>query len=75
MGFFSKIMDQSRNGQDRRIECLTCGDYYRGNIDRAFPYAICGSCLERGMKQAQRDGDTHRYQQARWELDRRRRTF
>lgn len=46
MGFFSKLGDLGRNGAPERIECLTCGDHYRGNIDRNFPYAICGRCLE-----------------------------
>lgn len=75
MGLFSKIADLGRNGAEENIECLNCSDTYRGNIDRNFPYAICGRCLEKEAKRAKGNGDNSNYQQAINELERRRRTF
>ncbi|ACF46007.1 hypothetical protein Paes_0965 [Prosthecochloris aestuarii DSM 271] len=54
MGLFSKLGD---NGVAQSIECKTCGSTYRGNVDRVFPYAICGGCLEGEGNNAKRNGD------------------
>lgn len=71
MGFLSKLGDMGRNGPDRRIKCQTCGDSYSGNTDKGFPYAICGSCLERAGNKAKREGDNSTYQQVQREFRRR----
>lgn len=71
MGFFSKLGDMGRNGPDTSIECKTCGSRYRGNIDRDFPYAICGGCLERAGNDAKNSGDNSTYQQIQMEFRRR----
>ncbi len=71
MGFFSKIADLGRNGAEERIECQTCGCTYRGNIDRDFPYAICGGCLEREGEKAKRHGNNQAYQEIQYEFRRR----
>lgn len=71
MGFFSKLGDLGRNGAEESIECKTCGGRYRGNIDRNFPYAICGTCLEREGNNAKANGDNSTYQQIQYEFRRR----
>ncbi len=71
MGLFSKIADLGRNGKETTIECKTCGSDYWGNIDRDFPYAICGKCLEEHGEKAKRLGDNYVYQQVQYEFRRR----
>ena len=71
MGFFSKLGDLGRNGPEESIECKTCGGRYRGNIDRNFPYAICGTCLEREGNNAKSNRDNSTYQQIQYEFRRR----
>lgn len=71
MGFFSKLGDMGRNGAERSIECQTCGSNYRFNIDRNFPYAICGGCLEREGNNAKNNGNNSTYQQIQREFRRR----
>jgi hypothetical protein len=71
MGFFGKILDQGRNGADRDIQCQTCGSTYSGNIDRGFPYAICGWCLEKVGVYAKEIRYNALYQQIQLEVRRR----
>lgn len=65
------ILDRGRNGADRDIRCELCGSVYSGNLDRSFPYEICGICLEREGDKAKRNGDNGRYQQVQIEFRRR----
>lgn len=71
MGFLSKLGDLGRNGAEESIECQTCGSNYRANIDRNFPYAICGRCLEKEGERAKENGDNTTYQQVQREFNRR----
>jgi len=71
MGLFSKLGDMGRNGADRGIDCQTCGSTYSGNVDRGFPYAICGGCLEREGNKAKNNNDNPTYQQIQMEFSRR----
>jgi len=71
MGLFGKIANLGRNGPEETIVCKTCGDTYRFNIDRNFPYAICGDCLESAGENAKRNGDNSTYQQVQLEFRRR----
>ncbi len=71
MGLFGKIMAFSA-GQPESIVCKTCGDTYRGNIDKRFAYAVCGSCLEREQNHAADRGDNKMYSMIQWEFERRR---
>lgn len=67
MGFF----DMCKNGAATTIECQTCGSTYSFTIDRSFPYAICGTCLERQGNIAKNQGDNDTYQQIQREFRRR----
>ena len=49
MGLFGKILAHSA-GEQRTITCKTCGRDYHGNIDRRFPYAVCGQCLSEALE-------------------------
>ena len=71
MGILSKLGDLGRNGNPTRQECANCGTTYSGTIDRGFPYAICGGCLEREGTNAKRTGDNSSYQAAQKEFRRR----
>ena len=71
MGLFNKLGDMGRNGQKESMECKTCGDRYKSNVDRTFPYAICGGCLEREGDKAKRNSDNSTYQQVQREFRRR----
>lgn len=70
MGIFGKVLAYSA-GQPESIVCKTCGDTYRANIDKKFPYAVCGSCLEREQNSAARSGDNEMYSLIQWEFERR----
>lgn len=74
MGIFGKIQAFSA-GKPEKIVCKTCGNIYRSNIDRRFPYAICGSCLEREQYRAENNGDNETYSIIRWEFQRRSNLF
>lgn len=71
MGWLSKLGDMGRNGADRTIQCQTCGSTYSGNVDRQFPYAICGQCLEKEGNKARNSRDNPTYQQIQIEFRRR----
>lgn len=70
MGFFGKLAAFSA-GPLQAITCKTCGTNYRGNIDKRFPYAICGSCLESAQEDAERNGDQNMYSTITAEFNRR----
>lgn len=70
MGLFGKITAFSA-GSIERITCKTCDDTYRSNIDKRFPYAICGGCLEREQKMARNNGDKQLENQIQQEFSRR----
>lgn len=74
MGIFGKILAFSA-GQPESIVCKTCGDTYRANIDKRFPYAVCGSCLEREQNRAASNGDNETYSNIQWEFERRKNLF
>jgi len=56
MGLLGRVIAFS-SGEIKAIECLTCGETYRSNISKEFPYAICGTCLESAQDTAQRNQD------------------
>jgi hypothetical protein len=66
MGFFGKILAHSA-GEQRSISCQSCSNTYHGNIDKRFPYAICGICIENAMKNA----SGQQYSELAWEAKRR----
>lgn len=66
MGLFSNAF-----GKHERLECSRCGDTYRFNISREFPYAICGYCLEKLGERAKYAGDNELYQSIQREFRRR----
>jgi len=74
MGIFGKIMAFSA-GEPESIVCKTCGDTYRANIDKRFPYAICGSCLENEQNRAASSGDNETYSIIQWEFERRKNLY
>jgi len=63
MGFFGDIMNQVKNGDYQSIRCQTCGSTYSFNISRQFPYAICGTCLEKAGYRAKQSGDNNLYRE------------
>jgi len=74
MGLFSSL-GNGRNGPKQTIQCKTCGGSYGGTIDRAFPYAICGSCLDREAYYAKENCDNSAYKKIQLELRRRANTY
>lgn len=70
MGLWGTIFAHSA-GSLEQITCKTCGDVYRGNIDKRFPYAACGKCLENAKYEANRSGNDEMYSLICWELRRR----
>lgn len=75
MGLFGSAFSQARHGANRTIACQTCGRNYTGNISNDFPYAICGSCLERAGNDAYNSGNHSLYRQIKAEETRRTRAF
>lgn len=71
MGIFGRILAHSAGAMES-IDCKTCGTTYRCNIDRNFPYAVCGSCLEDAQADAQRNGNSKLYYEIEAEFERRR---
>ncbi len=71
MGFFGDIMNQVKNGDYQSIRCQNCGSTYSFNISRQFPYAICGSCLEKAGYYAKQNGDNNLYREIVQEFRRR----
>lgn len=65
MGLLGRVIAFS-SGEIKAIQCLTCGDTYRSNISKEFPYAICGTCLENAQDNAQRNQDKQLF----FEIDR-----
>ncbi len=70
MGFWDKVIANS-SGSPESIICKTCGTTYRGTIDKRFPYATCGSCLEKADYNAKKDGDNEMSNMIQWEFKRR----
>lgn len=79
MGFLTRLfrhsLDQVRNGERSSMNCDICGTTYNGNFTREFPYAICGSCLERAARNAERHQDYSLLAKIRAERQRRSDTF
>ena len=65
MGLLGRVIAFS-SGEIKAIECKTCGETYRSNISKEFPYAICGTCLENAQENAQRNQDKQLF----FEIDR-----